>query len=73
VDSFIVVFIAFKIGKGWSYQRVFAICIVGYSYKVLMAIVLTPVIYFFERLIERYLGKELAMQMKESAMGKVNE
>src|SRR6202012_863701 len=26
VDSFVVLFIAFKIGKGWSYQRVIAIC-----------------------------------------------
>lgn len=73
VDSFVVLFIAFKIGKHWSYQRVVAICLVNYAYKFTMAILLTPVIYFVERLIENYLGKELTVKMKESAMGKVNE
>src|SRR5882757_5099803 len=39
VDSFIVLFIAFKIGQGWSWQLVLAVCIVNYSYKATMAIV----------------------------------
>ncbi|MES2703696.1 MAG: queuosine precursor transporter [Bacteroidota bacterium] len=73
VDSFVVLFIAFKIGKGWSYQRVIAIGLVNYAYKFTMALVLTPVIYLVEQQIDRYLGKEVAMEMKESAMGKVNE
>ena len=73
VDSFIVLFIAFKIGKGWTYQRVLAIGMVTYAYKFTMAIVLTPVIYLVERAIERYLGKATTEQMKHSAMGKVNE
>ncbi|MEO7444768.1 MAG: queuosine precursor transporter, partial [Ferruginibacter sp.] len=42
VDSFIVLFIAFQIGKGWSLQKVLAICLVNYTYKFFMAIVLTP-------------------------------
>jgi hypothetical protein len=73
VDSFIVLFIAFKIGKGWSYQRVISICLVNYSYKFTMAFLLTPLIYAIERGIEKYLGKEVTHRMKESAMGKVNE
>ena len=73
VDSFIVLFIAFKIGKGWTYQRVLAIGMVTYAYKFTMAIVLTPVIYLVEKAIERYLGKATTEQMKHSAMGKVNE
>src|SRR5690606_14376621 len=32
VDSFIVLFIAFKIGNGWSWQMVLAICLINYSY-----------------------------------------
>jgi len=68
VDSFIVLFIAFKLGKGWTWQLVFAICIVNYIYKATMAIVLTPVIYLVEGWIERYLGKETAMRMKRAAM-----
>ncbi|WP_118976968.1 queuosine precursor transporter [Taibaiella koreensis] len=70
VDSFIVLFIAFKIGNGWSWQRVLAICMVNYSYKVVMAILLTPLIYLLEYGIERYVGKEKAMEMKLAAMGK---
>ncbi len=69
VDSFIVLFIAFKIGKGWSWQLVLAICLVNYAYKSFMAIILTPVIYLAERCIENYLGVEVAMQMKMQAMG----
>ncbi|MBC7553985.1 MAG: queuosine precursor transporter [Taibaiella sp.] len=73
IDSFIVLFIAFKIGKGWSYQRVISICLVNYSYKFTMAVILTPVIYFIEGIIERYLGKENTIKMKDAAMGKVAE
>jgi uncharacterized integral membrane protein (TIGR00697 family) len=68
VDSFIVLFIAFKIGKGWSWQLVFAICLINYAYKFIMAIILTPFIYIIERRIEKYFGHELASEMKKSAM-----
>jgi len=73
VDSFIVLFIAFKIGKDWSYQRVIAIGLVNYAYKFTMAIVLTPLIYLIEKWIEHYLGHETATRMKHAAMGKTNE
>ena len=73
VDSFIVLFIAFKIGKGWSWQLVLAICLVNYAYKFTMAILLTPLIYLVEKRIEIYLGHETAHKMKQAAMGKVAE
>jgi queuosine precursor transporter len=73
VDSFIVLFIAFKIGKGWSWQLVLAICIVNYTYKFTMAVILTPLIYFIEKRIENYVGAETARQMKLAAMGRENE
>lgn len=73
VDSFIVLFIAFKIGKGWSYQRVLAIGLVNYAYKATMAIVLTPLIYIIEKAIARYLGEETTHKMKNIAMGKASE
>src|SRR6186713_519820 len=41
VDSFVVLGIAFGIGKGWSWQRVLAIGMINYSYKAMMAVVLT--------------------------------
>ena len=38
-----------------------------------MAVVLTPIIYLFETLIENYLGHETAREMKMAAMGKSEE
>ena len=73
VDSFIVLFIAFKIGKGWSWQLVLAICLVNYTYKFTMAIVLTPLIYFVEKRIEKYLGHATTYKMKQAAMGNESE
>lgn len=73
IDSFIVLFIAFKIGKGWSWQLVLAICMVNYTYKFTMAIVLTPVIYFIEKRIDNYLGADVSHKMKLAAMGRENE
>lgn len=73
VDSFVVLFIAFKIGQGWTWQKVIAICMVNYAYKFTMAIILTPLIYFVERRIERYLGHEATEKMKLAAMGKSEE
>ncbi len=73
VDSFIVLFIAFKIGKGWSWQLVLAICLVNYTYKFTMAIILTPLIYFVEKWIEKYLGHETTHKMKQAAMGNESE
>ncbi|MDB5198922.1 MAG: queuosine precursor transporter [Chitinophagaceae bacterium] len=73
VDSFIVLFIAFKLGKGWSWQLVLAICLVNYAYKFTMAIILTPVIYFVEHRIDKYLGKDKARQMKLAAMGQADD
>ncbi len=72
-DSFIVLFIAFKIGKDWSWQRVLAIGLINYSYKFVMAIVLTPLIYLVEKWIDTYVGKETATRMKNVAMGKEDE
>ncbi|HEY4111856.1 queuosine precursor transporter [Puia sp.] len=69
VDSFVVLFIAFRLGNNWSMQQVLAICLVNYAYKATMAIVLTPLIYLVEKRIEVYLGHETANQMKLAAMG----
>jgi uncharacterized integral membrane protein (TIGR00697 family) len=67
VDSYIVLFIAF-LGV-FSWQQILAIGVVNYLYKASMAIILTPVIYVAERRIEKYLGHDTAMRMKNAAMG----
>lgn len=69
VDSFIVLFIAFKLGNNWSWQKVLAICVMNYIYKFTMAVILTPLIYFIEGRIEKYVGHETAKRMKRAAMG----
>ncbi|MFT4092308.1 MAG: queuosine precursor transporter [Niabella sp.] len=80
IDSFVVLFIAFYIGPRvsanqgapWSLGLVMAICAGNYIYKFIIAIVMTPVIYLVHGLIERYLGAELAAEMKKGAMERRN-
>jgi uncharacterized integral membrane protein (TIGR00697 family) len=67
IDSFIVLVIAFYIGADWDLTRVLAIGVVNYSYKFVMAILLTPVIYGVHALINRYLGEELSFSLKLEA------
>lgn len=73
VDSFIVLFIAFKLGNNWSWQKVLAICLMNYTYKFVMAVLLTPLIYFIENRMDAYLGHSVAEKMKRQAMGKEEE
>lgn len=68
VDSFIVLFIAFHLGSNWSIQKVLAIGMVNYGYKFVMAILLTPLLYFIHHRVDKYLGKETAAEMKLAAM-----
>ena len=73
VDSFVVLLIAFKIGNGWSWSTVLAVCAVNYMYKFVMAIILTPLIGVIETRIEKYVGHDVAKKMKLEAMGLENE
>jgi uncharacterized integral membrane protein (TIGR00697 family) len=67
VDSFVVLYIAFVIGpQRWSMDLFLAVGTLNYSYKFLMAIAMTPLIYIAHALIDRYLGDEAA-KMKEAA------
>ncbi len=70
IDSFVVLFIAFYIGSGWSFNQVIAIAIVNYIYKFFIAILMTPLLYLIHNMIDKFLGKELANQMVEEAMEK---
>jgi queuosine precursor transporter len=69
IDSYIVLFLAFYVGGNWSITLVLAVGVVNYTYKFIMALLLTPVLYLVHELIERYLGKELADKMKREALG----
>jgi uncharacterized integral membrane protein (TIGR00697 family) len=73
VDSYIVLTIAFKFGSNWTWPLVFAVGTMNYIYKFIMAIILTPVIVFVEKRIEKYVGHKTAVQMKRAAMGEAGD
>lgn len=65
IDSFVVLFIAFA--GVFSTKQIIAIGITNYIYKFVVAILLTPVIYFGHTIIDKYLGKEQAQRMSDEA------
>jgi queuosine precursor transporter len=78
VDSFVVLFIAFYVGRRiqtgqgepWSLHQILVTGTGNYIYKFVVALLLTPVIYGVHFYIEKYLGNNLATQMKNAAMDK---
>lgn len=68
IDSFVVLFIAFYIGQGWDIGLVLGVAFMNYTYKFIVAILLTPVLYFVHTLIDNYLGEELSTKMRKEAM-----
>lgn len=77
IDSYVVLFIAFYIGSRvgasegdfvWPFRLFLAVGTINYVYKLIVAIILTAVIYLLHDLIDKYLGKEKAEEMKKAAM-----
>ena len=69
IDSFMVLYIAFVLGPPqWDMSLFLAVGTVNYTYKFLVAVLLTPVIYLAHNVIDNYLGKEAAVKMKEKAI-----
>lgn len=69
IDSFVVIFIAFYLNPAynWSWQMVAAIGLVGYTYKFIIALLMTPILYLVHGIIDQYLGKDLAHRMTKLA------
>lgn len=69
IDSFVVIFIAFYLNPKyhWSWQMVAAIGLVGYIYKFIVALLMTPILYLVHGIIDRYLGRDLAHRMIKMA------
>lgn len=68
VDSFVVLYIAFVLGpQQWPISLFLAVGTVNYGYKITAAILLIPLIYLGRRLIDGYLGAELAARLKAEA------
>lgn len=73
VDSFVVIFIAFYLNPNyhWTWQMVAAIGLVNYTYKFIIALLMTPVLYLVHSLIDNFLGKNLAKRMINEASARV--
>lgn len=67
IDSFVVIFIAFYIGGNWTFKQVIAVGLVGYIYKSIVALGVTPILYVVHNLIDNYLGKDLSHKLMEHA------
>ncbi|MEQ9443063.1 MAG: queuosine precursor transporter [Cyclobacteriaceae bacterium] len=71
IDSYLVLFIAFYLlapaNSRWTLAQVISVGIVNYSYKFIIAIVLTPLLYVAHYIIDRYLGKDLSETMMQEA------
>ena len=70
VDSFVVLYIAFA--GTFTNEQIIAIGLTNYLYKFIMAVVLTPLIYFGHYFIDLYLGKENAHRIAEEAASQSN-
>ena len=69
IDSFVVIFIAFYLNPQYHYswQMVLAIGLVGYTYKFVVAILMTQILYLVHAIIDGYLGKDLSNKLTEMA------
>jgi len=67
IDSFLVLFIAFYLLGNWSFNQVIAVGLIQYLYKIILAVILTPVIYLVHYLVDRYLGREKSIELMEEA------
>ena len=71
IDSFVVLFIAFYLlapnDKVWSLSQVFSVGFDNYTFKFIIAILITPLIYLAHYLIDNYMGKDLATKCKNRA------
>ena len=65
LDTFIVLLVAFA-GQ-LSFQEILAITLFNYTYKFVIAVVITPVIYAAHWVMDRYLGHETAVELVEQA------
>jgi uncharacterized integral membrane protein (TIGR00697 family) len=71
IDSFVVLFIAFYLlapnDKVWSLSQVLSVGFDNYTFKFIIAILITPLIYLAHYLIDNYMGEALAKKCKNKA------
>ena len=70
-DSFVVLYVAFVLGPPqWEMSLFLAVGTVNYSYKFMVAILMTPLIYLTHGLIDKYLGEKLSKKLRKEALKK---
>jgi queuosine precursor transporter len=72
IDSVVVTYVAFWIFKDWSFALCSALVITAYCYKLIVALLSTPLVYLVHAAVERYLGRERAQAMRASALQAAN-
>lgn len=68
VDSLAVTWVAFALFRGMPLAEATALALTAYVYKFCVAVLSTPLIYAAHGVIERWLGRELAAQMRAQAL-----
>jgi len=71
IDSFVVLFIAFYLLAGshkWSLNQVISVGLLNYMYKFTIAVLLTPLLYLFHDIIDKYLKKESITELVEETV-----
>jgi queuosine precursor transporter len=67
IDSLIVLYIGLAVPFGWTAAQFWTTAISNYAIKIVIAILMTPLIYLVHGIIDRYLGEEVAERLAESA------
>lgn len=65
IDSVIVLYIGLALPFGWSAATFWTTAAANYAIKLVVAVLMTPVIYALHHLIDRYLGEEEARRLTE--------
>jgi queuosine precursor transporter len=68
IDSVVVTYVAFWVFKDMPFAQCTAMVLTAYSYKFLVAILATPLVYLAHAGVERYLGTERAKAMRTAAL-----
>ncbi|MGZ3932393.1 MAG: VUT family protein, partial [Bacteroidia bacterium] len=70
IDTFTVQYIAFVLPGKWQFNDFIGNAAWGYSFKLLVAIVMIPVIYIGHFFIEKYIGEKESEKMLEETARK---
>jgi uncharacterized integral membrane protein (TIGR00697 family) len=68
VDSVVVTYVAFTLFRNVPVGQSMAWAFTAYAYKFTVALMMIPVIYLVHWIVEKYLGKNTAKELKQSAM-----